>query len=141
MSKLRDNIKERDIIKRINNIRIFGNSLSGSYNQVVALVLILISIFILGGGMYDVIIQPLILLPTSTTTQFFYFGLRNQSLTESLVFMVLLTTGISGLYLSFRSSKLIYRPREASIMLFIGIALIITAFLCCEYILILKQVV
>jgi hypothetical protein len=141
MSKLRDNIKERDIIKRINNIRIFGNSLSGSYNQVVALVLILISIFILGGGMYDVIIQPLILLPTSTTTQFFYFGLRNQSLTESLVFMVLLTIGISGLYLSFRSSKLIYRPREASIMLFIGIALIITAFLCCEYILILKQVV
>jgi hypothetical protein len=141
MSKLRDNIKERDIIKRINNIRIFGNSLSGSYNQVVALVLILISIFILGGGMYDVIIQPLILLPTSTTTQFFYFGLRNQSLTESLVFMVLLTIGISGLYLSFRSSKLIYRPREASIMLFIGVALIITAFLCCEYILILKQVV
>ncbi len=141
MSKLRDNIKERDIIKRISNIRLFGNTLNGSYNLVLALVLILISIFILGGGMYDVIMRPLILLPTSTTTQFFYFGLRDQSLTESLVFMVLLTIGVSGLYLSSRSSKLIYRPREASIMLFIGVALIITAFLCCEYILILKQVV
>ena len=141
MSKLREDIKDRDIIKRISNIRVFGNTLSRSYNLFLALVLILISIFILGGGMYDVIMRPLILLPTSTTTQFFYFGLRDQSLTESLVFMFLLTIGISGIYLSFRSSKLIYRPREASIMLFIGIALIITAFLCCEYILILKQIV
>jgi len=141
MSKLRDNVKELDLIKRISNIRVFRNTLGRSYNLIVALVLILISIFILGGGVYDILMQPLILLPTSTTTRFFYFGLRDQSLTESLVFMVLLTIGISGLYLSFRSSKLIYRPREASIMLFISVALIITAFLCCEYILILKQVV
>jgi len=141
MSKLRESVKERGIIKRISNIRVFGSTLSRSYNIFVALILILISIFILGGGMYDVIMRPLILLPTSTATQFFYFGLRDQSLTESLVFMFLLTIGISGLYLSFRSSKLIYRPREASIMLFIGIALIITAFLCCEYMLILKQIV
>lgn len=141
MSKLRDNVKELDLIKRISNIRVFRNTLGRSYNLIVALVLILISIFILGGGVYDILMQPLILLPTSTTTRFFYFGLRDQSLTESLVFMVLLTIGISGLYLSFRSSKLIYRPREASIMLFVSVALIITAFLCCEYILILKQIV
>lgn len=141
MSKLRDNVKELDLIERISNIRVFRNTLGRSYNLIVALVLILISIFILGGGVYDILMQPLILLPTSTTTRFFYFGLRDQSLTESLVFMVLLTIGISGLYLSFRSSKLIYRPREALIMLFISVALIITAFLCCEYILILKQIV
>lgn len=141
MSKLRDNVKELDLIKRISNIRVFRNTLGRSYNLIVALVLILISIFILGGGVYDILMQPLILLPTSTTTRFFYFGLRDQSLTESLVFMVLLTIGISGLYLSFRSSKLIYRPREASITLFISVALIIIAFLCCEYILILKQIV
>jgi len=141
MSKLRDNVKELDLIKRISNIRVFRNTFGRSYNLIVALVLILISIFILGGGVYDILMQPLILLPTSTTTRFFYFGLRDQSLTESLVFMVLLTIGISGLYLSFRSSKLIYRPREASIMLFVSVALIITAFLCCEYILILKQIV
>jgi predicted membrane protein len=89
------------------------------------------AIQLLGGGLYDVIEARqgslVTLLPSPTYPQFYYSGMADQTLNESVYFIVFLIMGISGGYISFRSSRYAYRPREAQMLLLIGIALMIVA--------------
>jgi hypothetical protein len=99
----------------------------------------MIAILLLAGGLYDIIEARLgnlvTLLPSPTNPQFYYSGIADQTLNESVYFMVFLIMGISGGYISFRSSRYAYRPREARMLLLIGIALMIVATLGSEVIL------
>lgn len=129
MSKLLDRLKE---------IRLPSMSISLS-TRAISVLVIVISILLLAGGVYDIIEARLgslvTLLPSPTNPQFYYTGMADQTLNESAYFVVFLIMGISGGYVSFRSSRHAYRPREARMLLLIGIALMIIATLGSEAIL------
>ena len=101
-------------------------------SSLIAFLLIAIAIFILGGGVYDIMDKPISVLPTPQNPIFYYSGMTDQTFNESLIFILFLTIGISGGYLAFRSTLHAYRPREAKMFLSIGVTMLILAFIGCE---------
>jgi len=107
-------------------------------NSLLAFLLIVVSIFVLGGGVYDILEKPISVLPTPTNPIFYYPGMTNQTFNESLIFILFLVIGVSGGYLSFRSTRRVYRPREAKMFLTLGVAMMIIASIGCEILLMWK---
>jgi hypothetical protein len=90
-------------------------------------ILIVFCIFILVGGIYDVLEKPLAILPkASSGWTFIYRGSINaQTINESLVSGILYVIGIAGLYMLLRSTRLAYRPRQAYLLLIVGILIVL----------------
>ena len=134
MSKLLDRLKE---------VRFPKVSARPSIG-VITLLVVVVTIFILGGGVYNVIEARLgkliTLLPTPSYPRFYYQGMTDQTLNESVYFIIFLIMGVSGGYISYRSVLHAYRPREARMLLLIGIALMIVATIGAEAILTWKNV-
>ncbi len=100
----------------------------------ITVMIIALSIFLLGGGVYDILEKPYAILPVSTGFLVFYpYDLSLQSLTESMVVMVLYFIGVVGFLLMYQSTQYAYRPRQAFTMLLIGGTLVALAYLGCEY--------
>ncbi|MFH0896763.1 MAG: hypothetical protein V1850_01775 [Candidatus Bathyarchaeota archaeon] len=127
------------VAKKIRKLRIPSVSFRSS-NSMLILFMVVIAIFILGGGVYDLMQKPISVLPTPSNPIFYYSGMTDQTLNESMIFILFLIIGISGGYLSFRSTRHAYRPREARMYIAIGVTMIIVAFIGCEAILALKGV-
>jgi hypothetical protein len=73
---------------------------------------------------------------TPSASQFFdYQGMSDQTGTASLLFILLLAVGVSGGYVAFLSSRRAYHPREAKMILLIGLTMMIVATIVCEVIL------
>ena len=126
------------LLDRLKGLRVPSSSIKLSTSVVIVLVLA-ISIFILGGGVYDIIMarqgELIALLPTPSYPRFYYTGMTDQTFNESAYFIIFLIMGVSGGYVSFRSSRHAYRPREARMLLLIGMAMMIVATIGCEVIL------
>lgn len=99
----------------------------------ITFVIIAIVIIILGGGVYDLLEWPPLLVPFVNYPYWFIPGMTDQSLSESLVFIFFLTLGVVGGLLIFRSTRYAYRPREAKLILAIGITLLLAGFIGSEY--------
>ena len=128
------------ISRRLNRLRNIRFTFSRPSLSLITLVLLTITVFILGGGVYDVLETPLAVLPTPGNPIFYYPGLTEQLLNESIIFILFLIMGIAGGYLAYRSTRYAYRPREARMFLLIGLALMIVAFLGSEILLTLKGI-
>jgi len=127
------------VAKKLKKFRVPSVSYRPS-NSMIALIIVLVSIFILGGGVYDIMQKPISVLPTPSNPVFYYSGLSDQTLNESMIFILFLIIGISGGYISFRSTRHAYRPREAKMFIAIGVTMLIVAFIGCETIMALKGV-
>jgi len=126
------------LLDRLRKIQLQNSQMKVSTN-IVAAILIVVSIFILGGGVYDAIEARLgnlvTILPTPSYPRFYYTGMTDQTFNESAYFILFLIIGISGGYLSYRSGRFAYRPREARMFLLIGIAMMAVAIIGSEVIL------
>lgn len=138
MGSLAERIRRSSLARMIRNIRLPTVSPARPLSSLIIILMVLASILILGGGVYDIMMKPLALLSTPTYTIFFYYGLHEQTLIESLIFIFLLIIGVIGGYLAYRSTRYLYRPREATIMMLIGVSMLFLAFIGCEYVLGLK---
>ncbi len=106
-------------------------------SRLVAGVIVALSIFMLGGGVYDILIQPISIYPLGSG-RFIYFypyQLHDQFLNESIGIMLFYAIGVAGLFLIYQSTKYIRSPRQASAMLRIGLALLLVAFVAVEAVL------
>jgi hypothetical protein len=84
------------------------------------------TVFILVGGIYDLLEKPLAILPKGGGWTFVYRGSINaQTINESLVSGILYFMGMAGLYMLLRSTRLAYRPREAYLLLILGIVIVL----------------
>jgi len=63
---------------------------------------------------------------------FYPYGINEQLLGESLLVMMLYGLGVVGLILTYQSTKFAYRPRQAYILLFIGICLVMLSYIFIE---------
>jgi hypothetical protein len=99
-----------------------------------AAVVLSVSVFLLGGGIYDIVEQPIVAFVSGGRIIPYYpQALNEQLLGESAASMVLYSFGIVGLILIYRSTKFAYNPREALTTLLIGLALLVIAWMLIEF--------
>jgi hypothetical protein len=93
----------------------------------IILAIIAFVVFILVGGIYDILEKPLAILPKATSGwTFIYRGsINQQTINESLVSGLLYVLGIVGLYMLFRGTRMAYRPRQAYILLILGVVVLL----------------
>ncbi len=85
------------------------------------IVALAIVVFILAGGVYDLLEHPISLLPTPSGYSVLISGtLGQQTLNESLIAGFLYMLGLGGLYMLLRSTRFAYRPRNAYLLLMLG---------------------
>jgi hypothetical protein len=100
----------------------------------IATLAIAASIFLLGGGIYDIIEQPIVaFISGGRIIPYYPQALNEQLLGESIASMILYSLGTSGLILMYQSTKYAYNPREAFTTLLIGLALLLIGWGLVEY--------
>ncbi|RJS92993.1 hypothetical protein CW705_02055 [Candidatus Bathyarchaeota archaeon] len=105
--------------------------------SVIAIMLVAISIFLLGGGIYDIFMEPLPVLPVGGGRFLSYipYRINEQLLVGSIGVMILYALGFLGLILIYHSIRYMHNRRHALIMVGIGATLLIIAFTMIESIL------
>lgn len=97
-----------------------------------------LSIFLLGGGIYDIFMKPLVVLPVGAGRFLAYvpYRINDQLLVGSIGVMILYVLGSLGLILIYYSTRRMhYNPRHASILMGIGTSLLLISFIIVESIL------
>lgn len=108
----------------------------------IAFIALAAAIFLLGGGVYDLLEQSSIPIAIFTTSggqgSFIFFypypSLNDQFIAESAFIMILYAIGIMGFLITYQSTKYAYKPRQAYIMLLTGLIFIILAYMLLEII-------
>jgi hypothetical protein len=103
--------------------------------------MILFVTFIAGGGIYDLLDNPLSLYPLGSRWVAVHPFQGEQTINESIVSMALTLFMVGGLILSYKSAKVTNDSRKANTMLVIGIALILMGLAGSHYLLILKRTI
>jgi len=105
----------------------------------VAVIIAALSIFLLGGGIYDILEKPLVGIPVGSRILFFYPGtVQEQTVYDSLYAMITYFFGLVGLLLVYQSTKYAYRPRQAIILLMVGAMFLLFAYVSIENLIHLK---
>jgi hypothetical protein len=100
---------------------------------VVAAIAAGLSIFLLGGGIYDILEQPLLGIPVGSKILFFYPGtLSDQTILDSMFVMMSYLFGVVGILVMYQSTKYAYRPRQAFMMLIVGAMFFLLAYFLME---------
>lgn len=128
----------KKIVRRLKETRLPRVSVKPSATVTIVL-MIAVSVFLLAGGVYNIMMKPLVLLPSPGFPIFYYYGLHEQTWSESLAAMILFLVGFAGAFVSYKSTRYAYKPRQAATLLLIGVALLIISFIGCEYIISLKR--
>jgi hypothetical protein len=106
----------------------------------IAWIIVLFVAFIAGGGIYDIIDNPLTILPGPSGRWISVHPyMSEQTLNESIVSMILTFSMFAGVYLSYRSTKVAYDQKKANMMLVLGIALTIIGLAGSQYLIVLKR--
>jgi hypothetical protein len=92
-----------------------------------------LSFFLLAGGIYDVLIKPIVAyFAAGGQMLVFYPSLTEQFLLESVIIMVFYSMGFAGFLIAYRSTKYAYNPRTAYRFLLVGCVLLIIGLLLIE---------
>jgi len=107
-------------------------------NLLIPVVSISIVIFLLGGGLYSMIVKPLPAVYYGGRFLFLYPQLSEQFISDSIVAITLYAFGIIGLIIIYQSTKSVYKPRQAYMMLLAGIVLSLIAYIFLEAVILQK---
>jgi hypothetical protein len=107
-------------------------------NLVIPIISISIAIFLLGGGLYSMIVKPLPAVYYGGRFLFLYPQLSEQFISDSIVAITLYAFGIIGLIIIYQSTKSVYKPRQAYMMLLAGIVLSLIAYIFLEAVILQK---
>ncbi|MBS7607446.1 hypothetical protein KEJ14_06380 [Candidatus Bathyarchaeota archaeon] len=108
--------------------------------NIIAISLVIVAIFLFGGGIYNVVIRPESAIIQRTGISFFLRSIHEQLLGESIIIMMLYAMGVAGLILIYRSSRFRRNPGQASLLLRIGMVLLIMSFIIIEATLYLQKI-
>lgn len=90
--------------------------------------------FVVSGSLFTLSYQPPAIWPTQQFGNLpIYPGIHRQLLIEGIVGGLLFFIGFIGFYLMYQSTRHVYRPRYAQMMLISGIILIIVSFFTCQW--------
>lgn len=93
---------------------------------------VLYCLFLFGGGLFTLITKPL---PSAYVNGNFYFlypSLSSQFISDTVISMLLYAFGFIGLFAIYQSTKSAYNPRQAYMMLIIGVAFLLLSYIFLE---------
>ena len=93
---------------------------------------IVYSVFLLGGGLYTLITRPA---PSAYVNGVFYFlypSISSQFVSDTIIAAILYGFGFLGLFVIYQSTKSAYNPRQAYMMLIIGVAFLLISYIFLE---------
>jgi len=91
-----------------------------------------VTIFLFGGGLYNLIMKPLPAVYYGGRFYFLYPELGSQFITDSIVATTLYALGVIGLVAIYQSTKYAYKPRQAYMTFLVGIVLLLIAYILLE---------
>ncbi len=95
-----------------------------------------VSILLLSGITYDIVNQPVPSFYTGDRFYFLYPSLGEQFLFDTVIAGFLFTGGLAGLLALHRSARHAYNPRQAYMMMTIGISLTLICWALLEYLIV-----
>lgn len=99
---------------------------------VITVVGISYAIFLLSGGLYTLISHPL---PSAYVNGKFYFlypNISDQFISDTVIAVILYALGFVGLLTIYQSTKSAYKPRQAYMMLVVGVTLLLLSYIFLE---------
>jgi len=90
-------------------------------------------VFLFAGGLYDIIVQPLVAFYNGQRFYFLYPDISSQFIFDTVVAAILYTVGFIGLMSIYQSSRHAYNSRQAYMTMIIGITLLAVAYIFIEY--------
>jgi hypothetical protein len=99
---------------------------------VISIIVIASALFFFGGGLFTIIEKPL---PSAYVNGRFYFlypNLSGQFISDTVIAALLYAIGFIGILAIYQSTKYAYKPRQAYMMLVIGVALLFLAYIFLE---------
>jgi hypothetical protein len=99
---------------------------------VISIIVIASALFFFGGGLYTIIEKPLPSAYVSGRFYFLYPDLGGQFISDTVISVMLYAIGFIGLLAVYQSTKYAYKPRQAYMMLVIGLALLLMAYIFLE---------
>jgi len=99
---------------------------------IVTVVIIAYAIFLFGGGLYTLINQPILVYPTGSSIIFLYPNLSMQFGGDTIITVILYSLGFLGMLSIYQSAKNAYKPKQAYMLLLVGISLLLISYLFLE---------
>jgi hypothetical protein len=101
---------------------------------IVSLVGMSYALFLFGGGLFALINRPITSFYNSNTGQFFFLypDISNQFVSDTLISITLYALGFVGLLAIYQSTKSAYKPRQAYMLLIVGVAFLLLAYVFLE---------
>ena len=92
------------------------------------------AIFLFGGGLFTLINHPLTsyIGPGGSPIYFLYPDISNQFVADTLISVTLYALGFMGLLAIYQSTKSAYKPRQAYMLLIVGVALLLLSYVFLE---------
>jgi hypothetical protein len=107
-------------------------STGASSTLIVTIIGISYSVFLFGGGLYTLIYHPL---PSAYVNNRFYFlypSISSQFISDTAIAVILYALGFVGLLTIYQSTKSAYKPRQAYMMMVIGVTFLLLAYIFLE---------
>jgi len=90
------------------------------------------AVFFFAGGLYDLIQRPATAIFYNNKFLFLNPYLSQQFVSDSIVAAIIYSLGLIGLIAMYQSTKYVYKPRQAYMMLIVGLTLILMAYIFLE---------
>ncbi len=107
-------------------------------NLIITVVVLGTAVFLLGGGVYDVVNKPLPAVYYNNRFYFLYPSISEQFIFDTVVSGILYVLGLVGLLTIYQSARQAYNPRQAYMTLAVGATLLLLAYIFIEYFIRLK---
>jgi hypothetical protein len=99
---------------------------------IITLVGMAYAIFLFGGGLFTLINKPLPSYYTGSTFIFLYPDVSNQFVSDTIISVVLYLLGFSGMLAIYQSTKSAAKPRQAYLLLVVGITFVLISYVFLE---------
>ena len=99
---------------------------------VTSTIVIVYAVFIFGGGLYTLINRPAPSGYSGSSFLFLYPQLSQQFVSDTIISAILYALGFLGLVIIYQSTKSAYKPRQAYMMLVIGVTFLLLSYIFLE---------
>jgi hypothetical protein len=89
-------------------------------------------VFLFGGGLYTLITRPQPAIYVNGNFLFLYPSISSQFISDTVISVILYGFGFIGLCAIYQSTKSAYNPRQAYLMLVIGVAFLLISYIFLE---------
>ena len=98
-------------------------------NLLIPTLAVALAVFLFAGGVYDLIQRPLAAVYYNNQFLFLNPYLTEQFVSDSILAAIIYSLGVIGLIAVYQSTRYVYKPRQAYMMLIIGLALALMAYI------------